>query len=99
VKTQEVWSRKIILSILCMDLEVAFQSMVKKCLVSKIRAMKINECLLRWKLDLISDCRVKIVVNGQEGSKIQVNTSLLQGILVLPVLFVSFMVDIYLEIE
>jgi hypothetical protein len=47
VKTQEVWSRKIILSTLCMDLEVAFQSMAKKYLVSKIRAIKINECLLR----------------------------------------------------
>jgi hypothetical protein len=47
VKTQEVWSRKIILSTLYMDLEVVFQSIAKKCLVSKIRAMKINECLLR----------------------------------------------------
>jgi hypothetical protein len=61
--------------------------------------MKIDECLVKWMLDVMSDRSVKMVVDGQEGPQLAVNTGLPQGSPVSPVLFAIYMADIHQEIE
>jgi hypothetical protein len=63
---QEAWSRGRVDGALCMDVEAAFPSVVKDCLAKKMRAMDIDECLVRWMLDFMADRRVRMVVDGQE---------------------------------
>jgi hypothetical protein len=82
-----------------MDVEAAFPSIAKDCLARKMRTMKIDECLVKWMLDFISDRSIKIVVNGQEGPQLAVNIGLPQGSPVSPALFAIYMADIYQEIE
>jgi hypothetical protein len=88
-----------VLRVLCIDIEAVFPSMVQEYLVQKLRNMKIDECLVKWILHFISNRSIKMVVDSQEGTKLVVNTGLLQGSPVLLVLFVIYIADIYQEIE
>jgi hypothetical protein len=96
---QESWSRGRVCGALCMDVEAAFPSVAKECLAKKMRAMRIDECLVRWMLDFMADRRVRMVVDGQEGDEMAVSTGLPQGSPVSPILFAIYMADIHQAVE
>jgi hypothetical protein len=98
-KAQEVWSRKQVSGALCMDVEAAFPSVAKDCLAHKMRTMKIDECLVKWMLNFMSDRSINMVVDGQEGPQLAINTGLSQGSPVSLVLFAIYMADIHQEIK
>jgi hypothetical protein len=64
-----------------------------------MRKMRIDQCLVKWMLDFMSDRSVKMVVDGQEGTQFAVNMGLPQGSPVSPVLFAIYMADIHQAIE
>jgi hypothetical protein len=47
-----------------MDVEAAFLGMAKEYLVRQMRKMNIDECLVKWMLDIMSNRSVKMVVDG-----------------------------------
>jgi hypothetical protein len=96
---QEAWSRKKVVGALCMDVEAAFPSVSKECLARKMRVMKVDECLVHWMIDFMTDRSVEMVVDGQEGAAMPVNTSLPQGSPVSPILFAIYMADLHEEVE
>jgi hypothetical protein len=96
---RESWSNRRVSGALCMDVEAAFPSVAKECLAKKMRAMEIEECLVRWMLDLMADRRVRMVVDGQEGEEMEVTTGLPQGSPVSPVVFAIYMADIHQAVE
>jgi len=53
----------------------------------KMRTMGLEENLVGWANNFMTDRRVKIVVDGQEGDEIEVTTGLPQGSAVSPILF------------
>ena len=59
----------------------------------KMRNMGLDENLVRWTSNFISERRVKIVVDGQEGDEVDVTTGLPQGSAVSPILFAIYIAE------
>jgi hypothetical protein len=64
---QQAWTGKQVTGALCMDVEATFPSVTRDCLANKIRKLGIDECLIEWVLDFMTDRSVHMVVDGQEA--------------------------------
>jgi hypothetical protein len=47
-----------------MDVEATFPSIARDCLASKMRKIGIDECLVAWMLDFMTERKVHMVVDG-----------------------------------
>ena len=68
----------------------AFPSVARGCLLRKMRAMDIDECLVAWVDSFIRDRRVIMSVDGQDDEPMDVTTGLPQGSPISPVLFAIY---------
>lgn len=77
----------------------AFPSVARDCLARKMRKIGIDKCLVEWMLDFMTDRRVRMVVDGQEGQELSVMTGLAQGSPASPILFAIYMHDLHKYVE
>jgi ribonuclease HI len=98
-KVQEAWSQGKIAAALMMDVKAAFPSVSKDCLCRKMRAMQVDENLVRWTQSFMQDRRAKMAFNGRIGEEIEVTTGLPQGSAVSPILFAIYISDIHSVVE
>lgn len=64
VQTLEAWQNKRIAGALLMDVAAAFPNAACGCLLQKMRAMDIGECLVAWTDSFMRDRRVIMSVDG-----------------------------------
>ena len=62
-----------------MDVEAAFPSLARKCLVRRMREIKVDEDLVGWTDSLMQERRVRMVIDGVESEEPKVSTGLSQG--------------------
>ena len=98
-RTQEAWSRGRITGALLMDVAAAFPSVVRGCLLQKMRNARIGEDLVRWTDSFMRDRMVIMSVDGQDRPPMQVTTGLPQGSSVSPVLFNLYIGEIHGAVE
>jgi ribonuclease HI len=96
---QEAWVGGKVAAALMMDVQAAFPSVARECLLRKMRDMKLDECLVRWVDSFMRDRRVRMVVDGQEGDEMQVTTGLPQGSPVSPILFAVYIAGVHGAVE
>ena len=82
-----------------MDVAAAFPSVARGRLLRKMRAMSIDECLVAWVDSFMSDRRVIMSVDGQDGEPMDVTTDLPQGSPISPVHFAIYIADIHQAVE
>ena len=97
-QTQDASSRGCIIGALLMDVAAAFPSVVRGCLLQKMRAMSIDECLVNWTDSFMRDRRVIMSLDGQDGA-MNVTTGLPQGSPISPALFAIYIADIHATVE
>jgi hypothetical protein len=96
---QEAWSRGKVAAALMMDVEAAFPSVARECLLRKMREMELDECLVGWVDSFMRNRRVRMVVDGQEGEEMEVTTGLPQGSPVSPILFAIYIAGVHSAVE
>ena len=82
-----------------MDIVAAFPSVAEKCLLRKMRKMRIDEDLVGWTPSFMRERRVKMVIDGHEEEEIGVTTGLPQGSAVSPILFVIYISEVHGAVE
>lgn len=87
-QVQEVWKRGAIAGALLMDMAAAFLSVVRGCLLRKMRKAGLDECLVRWTDSFMRDRRVAMSVDGQDW-EMSVTTGLPQGSPASTVLYIA----------
>ena len=98
-QVQEAWKRGLVVGALLMDVAVAFPSVARGCLLSKMREAVVDECLVRWTDSFMRDRRVIMSLDGQDGEEMEVTTGLSQRSPVSPVLFAIYIADIHQAVE
>jgi ribonuclease HI len=96
---QEAWSRGKVAAALMMDVEAAFPSVARECLLRKMREIGLDEGLVGWVDSFMRDRRVRMVVDGQEGDEMEVTTGLPQGSPVSPILFAIYIAGVHGAVE
>ena len=74
-----------------MDVRAAFPSVNPRCLTRQLRDQGIDESLVRWVRDFMSDRVVRMVIGGEEQQPIDATSGLPQGSPVSPLLFALYM--------
>ena len=62
-----------------MDVEAAFPSLARKCLVRRMREIKVDEDLVGWTDSFMQERRVRMAIDGVESEELKVSTGLSQG--------------------
>ena len=75
-QTQEAWGRGCTTGALLMDVAAAFPSVARGCLLRKMRAMGIDECLVDWTDSLMRDRRVIMSIDGEDSEAASVTDKL-----------------------
>ena len=96
---QEAWRRGRITGALLMDVAAAFPSVARGCLLKKMQAMDIGECLVDWTDSFMRDRRIITSFDGQDEEPRDVTTGLPQVSPVSPVLFAIYIADIHAAVE
>ena len=81
-----------------MGVATAFPSVVRGCLLRKMRSAGVDECPVRWADSFTRDRRV-MTVDGQDGEEMSVTTRLPQVFPVSPVLFALYIAEIYQAVK
>ena len=61
------WSRGRVVGALCMDVQAAFPSVNPRCLTRQLREYGVDEDLVGWIRDFMSNRTVQMVINGGAG--------------------------------
>jgi len=77
----------------------AFPSVARECLMHKTRNMGLDENLVEWMSNFMTDRRVKMAVDRQEGGEMEVTTGLPQGSAVSPILFAIHIAEVHEFVE
>ena len=85
------WSRGRVVGALCMDVQAAFPSVNPRCLTRQLHEQGIDEDLVRWTRDFMSERSVQMVVGGEEQQPVDATSGLPQGSPVSPLLFALYM--------
>ena len=94
-QVQKAWKEGGVAAALMMDVKAAFPSVSRDCLMSKMRKMELNEDLVQWTGSFLSERRVRMVVDGQEGEEFEITTGLPQGSPASPILFAVYLAEIH----
>ena len=84
---QQAWSRKNVAGALLMDVKSAFNNVGRSHLIGRVMALGVESDLVRWTESFVSERKVRLVLNGQEGGDHEVDTGIPQGSPVSPILF------------
>ena len=84
---------------LFMDVKSAFNNVSKVHLGKRMEALGVEPDLIRWTGSFMSDCQVKLVLNGKVGEAEPLDTGIAQGSPAAPILFVTYLSGIFDEVE
>ena len=96
--TQQAWKRNVTGAVL-MDVKPAFNSVYRGHLVERMTQLKVEPDLIRWTGDFMRDRKVRLVLNGQEGTDHDVDTGIPQGSQVSPTLFTIYLSGLFAHVE
>ena len=68
-QVQEAWGCGVIVGALLTDVVASFPSVVRGCLLRKMRDARVGECLVRWTDSFMRDRRVAMSVDDQDGER------------------------------
>ena len=97
--TQQAWNRKQVAGALFMDIKSAFNNVSKTHLGRRMEALDIEPDLIRWTISFMTDRQVKLVLDGKTGEPSPVDTGIPQGSPAAPILFVTYLLGIFDEVE
>jgi len=92
---QKAWSRKNVAGALLMDVKSAFNNVSRGHLIGRMMALGVGSDLVRWTESFVSDRKVRLVLNGQEGGDHEVDTGIPQGSPVSPILFIVYLSGLF----
>ena len=72
------------------DLQKAFDSLPHHALLDKLRDLQLNEFTLKWICDYLTQRKQRVVVNGQTSETLPVLSSVHQGSVIGPLLFLIY---------
>ena len=93
------WSQGRVVGALCMDVQAAFPSVNQRCLTRQLREQGIDEDLVRWTRDFMSERSVQMVIGGEEQQPIDATSGLPQGSPISPLLFALYMSGLHRFID
>jgi len=82
-----------------MDVQAAFNNTSKGLLARRLKELGVEADLIRWTISFMSDRRVKLVLDGEEGEAHKVETGIPQGSPAAPILFITYLSGIFDEVE
>jgi len=97
--TERAWSQERIAGALLMDVKSAFNNVIRGHLVGCLMELGIESDLVRWTESFVSDRKVRLVLNGQEGSDHEVGTGIPQGSPAPPILFTVYLSGLFGHVE
>src|SRR5258706_4588739 len=97
--THQAWSRKRIKGALLMDVKAAFNNVSRGHLVGRMLELGVQNDLVRWTQSFMSESKVRLVLNGQEGEEHDVETGIPQGSPVSPILFTVYLSGLFGFVE
>ena len=98
-RTQQAWAGKKVAGALFMDVKSAFNNVSKVHLAGCLEALTVERDLIKWTGSFMSDCQVKLVLNGKTGKANPVDTGILQGSPVAPILSTTYLSGIFNKVE
>ena len=88
-RTQQAWGERKVAGVLFMGVKSPFNNVSKSHLGRRMEALEIEPDLIRWTGSFMSDRQVKLVLDSKKGEASSVDTGILQGSPVAPILFVT----------
>ena len=82
-----------------MGVKSAFNNVSRGHLVERMTQLKVEPDLIRWTEDFMSDRKVRLVLNGQEGMDHDVDTGTPQGPPASPILFTIYLSGLFAHVE
>ena len=92
-------NRKHIAGALLMDFKSAFNNVRRGHLVERMMPLGVENDLVRWSESFMSQRKVRLCINGQEGADHEVNTGIPQGSSASPILFAVYMSGLFGSVE
>ena len=82
-----------------MDIKGAFDYVSQAKLVQWMKDLGIDNDLIGWTKSFLTDRSVELVIDGYTNSKQRVESGILQGSLVFPILFLIYISGVFSMIE
>jgi len=96
---QQAWNQKNVAGALLMDVKSAFNNVSRGHLVGRMMTPGVESDLIRWTESLVSDRKVQLVLNGQEGDDHEADTGIPQGTPVSPIPFTVYLSVLFGYVE
>ena len=98
-RVEEAWGRGNTAAVRLMDVKGAFPHVAKGNLIKRMEEMGFEADLVRWVESFMEERRVIMSMDGKEGDSMDVETGVLQGSPVSPVLFVIYLSGLFGKAE
>jgi len=98
-RVEEVWGRGNPVAVLLMDVKGAFPHVAKGNLIKRMEEMGFEADLVRWVENFMQERKVIMSMDGKKDDRMDVETGVLQGSPVSPVLFVIYLSGLFGEVE
>ena len=98
-RMQKAWNKKKVAGMLFMDVKSAFNNVSKIHLGKRMEVLGIEADLIWWMMSFMMDRKVRITLDGETGEAQAVETGVPQGSPAAPILFVTYLSDVFDEVE
>ena len=98
-KVHEIWENRQIAGALLINVKGAFDHVSRAVLVKKMADLGIDDDLIGWTQSFLTDRWVELVIDGYITPKHKVETGILQGSPVSPILFLIYISEVFFQVE